>query len=342
MNISAIVLAAGKGTRMKSILPKVLHPVFFKPMVCHVLDSLQKLDLNQVIVVTGHEHEIVEQNLLEYSVDFVLQEAQNGTGHAVQLTQSALVESSEHVLIVCGDSPLISQHTLQLMIEDHLKEDADVTVLSTEVTDPSHYGRMVCDAENHLLEIVEEKDANASQKQIKEINGGIYIVRRKILFATLAKINTANAQRELYLTDIVRIAREDGRKVSRVICENSLEIMGVNSRQELVKAHDILQNSFFDYLLDNGVSLVRPFSSSIHPTAVIGSDTTIFANVSLHKNVIIGSFCQISDQCYIENSYIGDNVIIGAGCKLIGVKISSNSIVKPASIMICENEINVS
>lgn len=341
MNISAIVLAAGKGTRMKSLLPKVLHPVLFTPMVCHVLDSLKQLDLHQTIVVTGHGHEIVEQRLVGYKATFVYQEEQNGTGHAVQLTEDVLLETTDHVLILCGDSPFISSQTLQLMLGEHIDSNSDVTVLSTVVDDPSHYGRMVCDEENQLLAIVEEKDASASQKDIKEINGGIYIVRKDVLYSALRQTDTQNMQGEVYLTDIVRIANAGGFKVSRVICDNPVEIMGINSRQELVRAHDIMQNCLFDHLLDNGVSLIRSCTSSIHPSVVIGSDTSIYPNVSLAADVVIGSFCQIEDHCYIKNSYIGDNVIIGPGSRLIGANIPSNSIVKPASIMVFENEIEV-
>lgn len=341
MDITAIVLAAGKGTRMKSVLPKVLHPVFFKPMVCHVLESLQHLSTRQIIVVTGHEHEMVEQRLTDYQATFVYQEEQKGTGHAVQLCEASIVKDTEHVLIVCGDSPLISGHTLQLMFDEHVGSESDVTVLSTQVDDPTNYGRMVCDSKNQLLAIVEEKDADADQKEIQEINGGIYIVKRDVLFASLEKTDTNNKQGEVYLTDIVRIANADGFKVSRVICENPVEIMGINSRQELTKAHDIMQNSFFDHLLDNGVSLLRPGTISIHPSVKIGTDTMISANVVLGANVVIGSFCQINDQCYISNSYVGDNVVIGAGSKLIGAKIASNSIVNPVSVMVSENEIEV-
>ena len=341
MNISAIVLAAGKGTRMKSFLPKVLHSVFYTPMVCHVLESIQRLDLYQTIVVTGHERELVEQRLGEYSVTFVYQQMQNGTGHAVQLTEDALDDKVGHVLIVCGDSPFISTQTLQLMLDEHLSSDSAVTVLSTFVSDPRNYGRIVCDSDNQLLSIVEEKDANAEQREITEINGGVYIVKKDVLFSSLQQTDTKNKQGEVYLTDIVRIASADGFKVSRVICDDPVEIMGVNSRQELTKAHDIMQHSLFDHLLENGVSLIRPSTSSIHPTVVIGADTSIFANVSIDVGVVIGSFCQISDQCYIKNSYIGDNVIIGAGSRLIGANIPSNSIVNPASVMIFENEINV-
>lgn len=339
MNISAIVLAAGKGTRMKSFLPKVLHPVFFTPMVCHVMDSLKQLDLHQTVVVTGHGHELVEQRLAGYKSTFVYQKEQNGTGHAVQLTEDVLLATTDHVLIVCGDAPFISSQTLQLMLVEHIDSSSDVTVLSTLVDDPSHYGRMVCDEENQLLAIVEEKDASASQKDIKEINGGIYIVRKDVLYSSLKQTDTKNMQGEVYLTDIVRIANADGFKVSRVVCDNPVEIMGINSRQELAKAHDIMQKCLFDHLLDNGVSLIRSCTSSIHPSVVIGADTSIYPNVSLGADVFIGAFCQIEDHCYIKNSYIGDNVIIGPGSRLIGANIPSNSIVKPAAIMIFENEI---
>lgn len=326
---------------MKSFLPKVLHHVFFSPMICHVLDSLQPLNLSQTIVVTGHERELVEEAIAEYQPLFVFQEHQNGTGHAVQLTESSLSSDIDHVLIVCGDTPLVSATTLQLMIDDHHTRQSDVTVLSTLVDDPTNYGRMICDAEDNLLAIIEEKDATADQKNIREINGGIYIVRKDVLFSSLLQTDSANAQGEVYLTDIIKIANRDGRIVSRLICENPLEIMGVNSRKELMRAHDIMQDRFFDSLLDNGVTVMRRSTSSIHPTATVGQDSTIHSNVSIDANAVIGSFCHIYDQCYIMNSYIGDNVVIGAGSKLIGANIPSNSIVNPASVMIFENDFKV-
>lgn len=342
MKIACIVLAAGKGTRMKSSLPKVLHPVFFQPMVCHVLDAVRQLSLPQTIVVVGHQYETVQVALHDYDVSFAVQEEQNGTGHAVLICEDLVDDHCDTVLVVCGDTPLVEAETLRRMISYHEAEHNVITVMSTDVADPYGYGRIVCDELGQLLEIVEEKDATDRQRQLKEVNGGIYLVKQDFLFKALATVDTENAQGEVYLTDIVNKGNEGGVKVGRYNCENSKEILGVNSRQELAQAHDIKQQELFGELWDSGVSLQRPSTLSINPATIIGLDTEIQANCTVGRNVIIGQHCEIGAQTYIENSYIGDDVMVGPGSVLIGVKVKSGSIVLPGTITVTENKITLS
>lgn len=341
MKISCLILAAGKGTRMKSSLPKVLHPVFFKPMVCHVLDAASKLSLAQTVVVIGHHHEMVQGALHKYDVSFVVQEKQNGTGHAVLVCAEMVDSDSDTVLILCGDTPLICSETLQRMIAQHQAQHNVITVMSTELENPFGYGRMVCNGDRQLIEIVEEKDATDVQRRIQEINAGIYLVQRDFLFKALATVDTNNAQGEVYLTDIVRKGNDEGARVASFVCATPQEILGVNSRQELARAHDIKQQELFVTLWDAGVSLLRPTTLSINPAISIGPDTVIQANCTIDQNVIIGRHCEIGSHTYIKNSYIGDDVMVGAGSVLIGVKIGSGSIVEPGTVSIAENEITI-
>lgn len=327
---------------MKSALPKVLHPVFFKPMVTHVLDAVSPLSLRQTIVVVGHQYEKVQDALRNYDLSFVVQEEQNGTGHAVGVCEDVVASGNDTLLILCGDTPLVRTETLKAMIEFHEAHENVISVMSTEVENPYGYGRMICGDQGQLLEIVEEKDATAKQRGITEINGGIYLVNRDFLFSALSGVDRDNAQGEIYLTDIVRIGNDRGVRVARFLCESSIEIMGVNSRQELAQAHDIKQQQLFVKVWDAGVSLQRPSSLSIHPSTSIGQDTVIQANCTINQNVIIGRHCEIGSHAYIKNSYIGDDVLVGPGSILIGAKVESGNVVPPGTVTITENEFIIS
>ena len=341
MKISCIILAAGKGTRMKSSLPKVLHSVFFQPMVCHVLDAVHDIAMAQTVVVVGHQHEVVQGALADYDVTFAIQTEQNGTGHAVLAAEQMIEADSDTVLILCGDTPLITAATLQEMIKQHQKDQNSITVMGTEVSNPEGYGRLVCDSQGQLLEIVEEKDATDEQRHLKVINAGIYLVDRDFLFSALATVGTDNAQGEVYLTDIVKKGNENNIKVGSFVCANKQEILGVNSRQELAEAHDIKQQELFEKLWDSGVSLQRPSTLAIHPATSIGLDTLIQANCTIKQNVIIGRHCDVGSHTLIKNCYVGDDVLIGAGSTLIGVKIESGNVVPPGTVEITENEISI-
>ncbi len=338
MKLVCLILAAGKGTRMKSSLPKVLHPVFFQPMVCHVIEAVRQLPLAQTLVVVGHQYERVQEALRDYDVSFVVQAEQGGTGHAVLVCREWMATEADTVLILCGDTPLIRPQTLQRMIDQHVQQQNVVTVMSTEVDNPFGYGRMVCDKQQQLLEIVEEKDATAAQRCLRQINGGIYLVQRDFLYQALATVGRDNAQGEIYLTDIVKKGNSCGVKVSTFACENNQEILGVNSRQELAQAHDLKQQELFGRLWDCGVSLQRPSTLAIHPDTVIGVDSIIQANCTLNQNVIIGDHCDIGAHTYIADSHIGDDVKVGAGSVLIGTTIRAGSRVPPATVSAAEND----
>ncbi|MFN2365243.1 MAG: sugar phosphate nucleotidyltransferase, partial [Desulfurivibrionaceae bacterium] len=235
--IKVIVLAAGKGTRMKSDRAKVLHEVFFAPMLHHVVNAIVPLDLLEIVVVTGHQAEIVEKSMAGFAVTFARQEQQLGTADAVAAAKAGLADFKGTVLILCGDTPLVRTKTLRSMLDAHHAARAVLSVMTTKMTDPANYGRIVTDEQGDLLRIVEEKDASVTEKSINEINAGIYCVDSAFLFKGLRNIGSDNRQGEFYLTDLIEIARSEGLAVNRHFCEKSLEVMGINSRVELAEAH---------------------------------------------------------------------------------------------------------
>ena len=239
-SIIAVILAAGKGTRMKSARAKVLHEVFFRPMIHHVAEAVLKTVITRCAVVVGHQSHKVLNSLAAYPIIPVVQEEQRGTGHAVLCAEAACGEA-EHVMILCGDTPLIQAATLQAMISAHQQQQATLTLMTTLLDQPFGYGRILSDDQGKIQAIIEEKDASEEQRQIREINAGIYLVDRKFLFHALRQIGTNNSQGEVYLTDIVAIANREGLAVQEFVHLPALDILGVNSRVELAQAHAALQ-----------------------------------------------------------------------------------------------------
>lgn len=239
--ITAIILAAGKGTRMKSSLAKVLHELGSRPMIHHVLDAVKGSDCDETVVVIGHQGKDVAEVCAGYPARFVEQKEQLGTGHAVLATAEAVAREKGVVLILCGDTPLIRSTTLQAMLDQHLAGNHFLTVMTTCLDDPLNYGRIIKDDTNRVVAIVEEKDASDEQRRINEVNTGIYCVDRDFLFNALREVGTDNAQGEVYLTDIVGMAHAQGRPVDSFRCDDSAEVFGINSRQQLEQAEILLK-----------------------------------------------------------------------------------------------------
>ena len=239
--VNALILAAGKGTRMKSDKAKVLHEVLAVPMVHHVIDAVIPLNPARIVLVVGHQHEAVRAALAGYVVSLVMQQEQLGTGHAVLAARDLLSGRNSQVLILCGDTPLIRTETLRAMLEVHGKSGATLTLMTTELDDPTGYGRVLKGPDGAVQGIVEEKDATEAQRRIREINAGIYLVEAGFLFAALDQVGTDNAQGEVYLTDIVGIAANTGVLVRTFHCANPEETMGVNSPIELAMANARMQ-----------------------------------------------------------------------------------------------------
>lgn len=239
--LAIVIIAAGKGTRMQSPLAKVLHPLAGRPLVTHVLDAAMALEPQQIVVVVGHQAESVRQICAPYGVTCVLQEPQLGTGHAVAQAEPVLGAFAGDVLVLYGDVPLLQPATLRALRAQHQRQQATVTVLTACLEQPTGYGRIVRDAAGHLCRIVEERDASASEKALREINSGVYCVQAPFLFAALRRVGRSNAQGEQYLTDVVAIAVADGCRVADLAVGAAQEVLGVNTPADLAQLETLLQ-----------------------------------------------------------------------------------------------------
>ena len=289
-----LVLAAGRGTRMRSAKAKVLHEIFFAPMIAHVLDAVAALKPASTRVVVGHQREEVMGALAGRGLEFVVQEQQNGTAHAVLAAAPSLREGEGTLLILCGDIPLVRPQTLSALLEDHWERGDKLTVMTTRVAEPFGYGRIITDRAGRLARIVEEKDASDEERLINEVNAGIYCVEIDFLFPSLEKVGRDNRQEEMYLTDIVEIAWTSGQAVHRYCCSDSDELLGVNSRVELARAHAILQMRRNIELMLSGVTILQPETTLVAQEAVIGPDTVIHPHVQISGRSKIAPGCRIN------------------------------------------------
>lgn len=349
--IRAVILGAGKGTRMKSNLPKVLHEIFAKPLIGWVLDSINRLPYkNESIVVIGHGAHDVEE-YLNHNYKYTkttLQKEQLGTGHAVAQALPMLHDYRGTLIITCGDTPLLTTATLQKLIKFHEENNSDLTVMTTTFDDPTGYGRIIRSVKDEVMKIVEEKDATEEQKEIKEVNTGVYCLNWAKIRKAFNELKNNNAQGEYYLTDIVKWARHNQYKVLGYVAKDSDEIYGINSRQNLAVASKLMQKRYLDELMTQGVTIIDPDTTYISPETTIGIDTIVYPNTYIEgknkiaKNCKIGPMarlrggCEVAEGCKIGNfvelknaqiaknsnvchlSYIGDaeigsHVNIGAG-----------------------------
>ena len=241
-NVAVIILAAGLGTRMKSGMAKVLHTIMGKAMILHVLETAERIAGTNIVVVVGHQADqvsaLVERHI---TVRFALQAEQLGTGHAVMCAMPEVPSESEHIMILCGDVPLLTPETLQRLLDDHFSNQRDLTILAIDAKNPTGYGRVIMDARGNLTGIVEEADADENQKRISVVNAGIYCAKRMFLKQALAMIDADNAQKELYLTDIVAVGYRQGARLGVVLAPDADEIIGVNSVAELKQAEILMK-----------------------------------------------------------------------------------------------------
>lgn len=317
MSFSTIILAAGKGTRMKSDLPKVLHPVCGKPMINYPLIEVKKAGAKEIVAVIGHGSEAVrgklKEDLKEATPNFVIQEEQLGTGHAVKIAEDAIKDKDLPVVILCGDAPLIRSTTIAGLVKSHEENKNSVTVLTANMDEPTGYGRIIKDG-SEIRKIVEEKDATEAEKCILEVNSGVYCVEGRFLFESLKKVGSNNAQGEYYLTDIIGIGRDSGLKVGWSKLTNGDEIMGINSRKELAIANRLMRKRIIDGLMEGGVSILDPDNTYIDSGIEIGSDSTIYPQVSLKGSTLIGKSCIIEAGTQIKDSKVGDDSHIKPYC----------------------------
>ncbi len=327
--VISVVLAAGKGTRMKSNLPKVLHPIYSKPLLGYVIDAVNGTGLiRENIVIVGHGAEEVEKFVKEYTNNAIckLQTPQRGTGDAVAKAESLLKEFKGTVLVVCGDTPLIRSETLKDFIETHEKNKSALTVMSAIFDNPANYGRIVRNEDGSLKCITEEKDADSTIKRIKEINAGIYCFDKEVVFPLFSELKCNNAQGEYYLTDIVAKVIEKGMKAEAYTLKNNEEIFGINSKTNLAQATKILNARTNAKLMEEGVTIVDPETVYISPDTAIGKDTIIFPNVYISGKNTIGTNCKIGPFAHIrDGAEIGNNVRIGNFVEIKKSIIKSNT-----------------
>ena len=312
--IRTVILGAGKGTRMKSNLPKVLHEIFSKPLLGWVLDSVNRLPYkNESIVIIGHGAHDVE-DYLNHNYKYVkttLQKEQLGTGHAVAQVVPLLNNFRGKVIITCGDTPLITTKTLLELLRYHEQNGSDLTVMTTIFENPTGYGRIIRSQKDEILKIVEEKDATSSQKEIQEVNTGVYCLDWSKIRKAFAELNNNNAQGEYYLTDIVKWARDNQYKVMGYVAKNNKEIYGINSRQDLAVATNIMKNRYLNELMTKGVTIVDPNATYISPETEIGEDTIIYPNTYIEGKNKIAKNCKIGPMARLRGG-----CEVGSGCKI--------------------------
>ena len=307
MKLKALVLAAGKGTRMKSELPKVIHKVNGIPMVKKILNELKALEVEESILILGHKKEVVLKELGD--VPYVVQEEQLGTGHAIIQARELLKDYEGDVMILCGDTPLLRHETLKSMYEAHKKSGVSTTILTSIYDNPFGYGRIVKDGDK-VTAIVEEKEASEEIKKIKEVNAGVYCCNAKELFEALSKVTNNNEKGEYYLTDIVGIQVAEGKIVASFVLEDNEEILGVNSKVELAQASKVLRERKNVSLMEEGVILIDPASTYIEESVKIGKDTVIYPTVTLQGDTVIGENCEIIGCTRIIDSKLGNDIRI--------------------------------
>jgi bifunctional UDP-N-acetylglucosamine pyrophosphorylase / glucosamine-1-phosphate N-acetyltransferase len=321
--VAVAILAAGRGTRMKSNLPKVLHTLGGRSLLERALDSCHLLNPKRRIAIVGYQAQRVREALqYDRDLEFVEQTEQLGTGHAIQQLLPYLQGFTGDLLVLNGDVPLLRPETLQQLLQIHKSHQNAATILTAHLPNPNGYGRIFCDGNNLVTQIVEDRDCSAAQKQNHRVNGGIYCFNWDKLAEVLPKLRANNDQQEYYLTDAINYLQP----VMAVDVEDYLEIIGVNDRKQLAEAYDILQTRIKDYWMCAGVTLIDPDSITIDDTVTLHPDTIIEPQSHLRGNTEIGSGCRIGPGSLIENSFLGENVTVmysvinnsqvGSGCRI--------------------------
>lgn len=325
-----VVLAAGKGTRMKSAVPKVLHRAAGLPLVEHVLRTASGVNPASVVLILGHQADLVREALgKRLGLTFALQQPQLGTGHALLQAEPALSGARGTAVLLSGDVPLLKPGTLRALVARHEGAQAAATVVTAVLDAPDGYGRIVRGEDGRIGAIVEHKDASAEERAIREINSGIYAFDLAPLFDALREIGSANAQGEYYLPDLVRIYRSRGLVVETMPLDDPREILGVNSRKELAEVAAILRASKIEELMAGGVTVVDPATTYIEPDVRVGPDTVIRPGVYLEGRTSIGSGCEIHSGVRIVDSEIGDGVVVNNFCVILESTIRAGARVGP-------------
>ena len=334
-----VILAAGQGTRMKSSLPKVLHELGGRPLIEHVLRAADAITPATTTVIVGHGADAVKRRLASRtSVQYALQQPQLGTAHALQQAERALTGRSGTVILLSGDVPMLRPATLQRLVETHRGAGAAATVVTATIDRPYGYGRIVRTG-GRIARIVEERDASPAERQIKEINSGIYAFDLAPLFDALRGIASQNAQGEFYLTDLVAIYRRRKMPVETLLIEDAQEIRGINSRTELAEVGRVVRQTKNEELMAAGVTLIDPATTYIEPDVEVGPDTVIHPGVILEGQTRIGAACEIQGHVRIADSTIGNNVTVNNFCLVVGARVADGAAIGPFAHLRPESDV---
>ncbi|MBI3783084.1 MAG: bifunctional UDP-N-acetylglucosamine diphosphorylase/glucosamine-1-phosphate N-acetyltransferase GlmU [Deltaproteobacteria bacterium] len=326
--VGAIVLAGGLGTRMRSQTAKVLHCLGGRPLITYPLAALRTAKVDPIVVIVGHQADAVRAACARYNVRTALQRQQRGTGHAVSMARSALRDFRGDLLLIYGDLPFLLPQTFTRLVRAHQRAGAAVSVLTESVADPTSFGRIARDDSGRVAGIVEERDCTPQQRAIREINVGVYCADRDFLFSALRRLKPNNAQGELYLTDIIAIARKDGARIAAAPATAG-EGAQISDRRDLAAREQTLRTMIVQRWMDAGVTFEDPATAYIGPDVVIGRDTTIGPNTTVHGQTRIGKLCRIDGSCIIDNSRVGDRTHVKLGVVIADAVISSDVMIGP-------------
>ncbi len=328
MKLACVILAAGLGKRMNSSLPKVMHKIYDKPMIQYVLDSVSKLRPERTVIVVGEHHEEIEGSIRGSAVSFALQREAKGTGDALSKAKAALKDFDGTVLVLNGDTPLVTPETLKRFLRLHHKQRNAVSLISFIADDPKAYGRILRDSLGRISSIVEDRDATEGQKNIKEVNSGVYAIEQAAL-GLLKDIPLNPSKGEYYLTEVISIAKNRGYKVNSYCIGSENELMGVNTKSELLKAHLAMRKRIVNGWIEKGITFIDPDSAFVYPDVRIGGDTIIYPSVYLEGKTRVGKGCVIYPNVHIIDSEIGDGVLIKDSTVIEGAIVRSKAVIGP-------------
>jgi len=327
-NLAIIILAAGKSTRMKSAMPKALHPICNRPMLGYVLDLVKALQAKKVVYVLGYKQEEARK-LLPPGAEIVTQKELSGTASAVQCASSKLKNFKGTILVLYVDNPLLKQETIKKLIKRHLDSNADATLLTANVEKPAGYGRILRDEYSSICAIIEDKDADEFQKDIKEINTGIVCFKSDKLFSSLKQVRPNNRKKEYYLTDTIGIIYKKGGLIENAKIDDVNEALGINSRIDLARANKIKQREINESLMKDGITIVDPDTTFISFGTKIGPDTVIYPFTVIEKNVKIGKRCSIGPFAHLrEGTRVDDDVLVGNFLEIVRSHLGAKTLLK--------------
>jgi bifunctional UDP-N-acetylglucosamine pyrophosphorylase/glucosamine-1-phosphate N-acetyltransferase len=309
---AAVILAAGKGMRMRSERAKVLHEVCGRPLLAFVLDTVTAAGISPMHIVVGYQGEDVKERFKESPAIWITQEERLGTGHALLMAEPLLGDFDGEVVVLCGDAPLVSSATLQGMLKKHRETESSCTVLTCEIPDPTGYGRVLRDDKGQVRAIVEHNDADESELAVREVNSGAYVFAAAAVFPLLRRLKPDNKQKEYYLTDVLPLMLRKGHKVSAYLAPDGAEILGANSRQDLAMIDGILRRRVIDALMEKGVTIVDPSKTYIEAGVKIGRDTVVYPFTVIRSGVIVGSNCEVGPFSHLRSgTKIEDHAEVG-------------------------------